>query len=68
MYTIFNVAAKACVLAQFLWYSRGRPDSMNMKCLHVIGRDSWDRDGQRSVDCPEKKKRSPEEGDEAFTE
>ena len=36
-------------------YGRGRPDSMNMKCLHVIGRDSWDRDGQRSVDCPENK-------------
>ena len=50
-------------LHRTLRYSRGRPDSMKMKCLYEIGRDSWDRDGQRSVDCPEKKS-PPEEGDE----
>ena len=27
----------------------GSPSSMNMMCPDDVGRDSWDRDGQRSV-------------------
>ena len=45
----------------------GRPNSMNMMCPYDIGRDSWEWEGQESVEWPDLN--SPQElGEEALTE
>ena len=53
MYALTSLCVSLSVLSWVLVCSIGRPSSARVLCPHEIGRDSWDRGGQDSVEQPD---------------